>query len=465
MVAEFEVTPERTLFLGHDPQEGGRRLWTHDTRDSVGVVAPPGYGKTAGIIAPSVFAWDGPAIVATTRGDLLRLTGDHRRRLAEPHGGRVFVYDPLRTEPGVSTVGWSPIDGCQDATLCFKRVEEMTATLAQGVSNADHWRDGAAEILRGYLHAAALGRLDILTVRRWLAQQEIEEPTRILRGDSRAAAHWADDLDGLSKLGERERGTFYSTAKQALKATTEPNVLASVGLPGVSIDEFLASKSTLYIVGPIHYQQVMAPMIVGLVDSIVQRAVLLAAASPTGRIDPPLLVALDEVANIAPMMSLPAMVSEYGGRGIATLWATQTLSRMRVRYGRDEADAILQSSTAKLIYGAMSNGDDLRNISSWAGEYREPQVTFYAGDGVDPRMSPQQPGRLVGRDNEGHTHAIGYMYRPALPVQSLQQLPPLQAWLWYRSDPPLLVHAPPAGIVPAYQAVAGWTPELLAVSP
>jgi type IV secretion system protein VirD4 len=459
-VSRFEVTPQRSLFLGHDPADGGRRLWTNDLRDSLGVVAPPGYGKTLGVIAPSVLAWDGPAIVATTRGDLLRFTGNHRRSIAAPAGGGVYIYDPLRTEPGITTIGWSPLDGCQDTTVTYRRVAAMTAVVGGGVADASHWQMGAASVLRGYLHAAALAGFDVATVRRWLARQEIQEPIHILRGTDTAGAIWADDLEAVSLIGERERGTFYSTARSALEATAEPTVLESTALPGISIDDFLHNKSTLYIVGPSHYQEVLAPLIVGLIDAIVQRAALIGGARSDGKLDPPLLLALDEVANIAPLRSLPTLVSEYGGRGIVTLWATQTLARMRARYGRDEAAAILSSSTAKLIYGGMSDGDDLRNISAWAGEFREPQMTFYAGDtNDDPRRSPQQPGRLVGRDNEGRQHAIGSLYRPVLPIQALQQLPPLQAWLWYRSDPPLLVHTPPAGLVPAYLVVAGWTPQ------
>jgi type IV secretory pathway TraG/TraD family ATPase VirD4 len=82
-------------------------------------------------------------------------------------------------------------------------------------------------------------------------------------------------------------------------------MLAAASGNDLDLDRFLLTGSTLFIVGPSHYQEVAAPMIVGLVDSIAQRAAELAARAPQGRLDPPLLLALDEVANIAPLRTLP----------------------------------------------------------------------------------------------------------------------------------------------------------------
>jgi hypothetical protein len=88
---------------------------------------------------------------------------------------------------------------------------------------------------------------------------------------------------------------------------------------------------------------------------------------------------------------------------------------------------------------------------------RVPQATYYAG-GPDPTRSPAQPGRLADRDDSGRQHAIGSLYRPVLPVDALQQLPPGRAWLFYRSDPPLLVESRPAGLITPFHALSGYTP-------
>jgi type IV secretory pathway TraG/TraD family ATPase VirD4 len=399
-------------------------------------------------------------VVATsTRGDLLRFCGGWREQLAARRGGRVYVYDPFGSEPGVTGLRWSPLAGCADPTVCYRRVAAMTGVVARGITDGEHWRVGASVILRGMFHAAALAGAGMVEVRRWLATQDIRPAADILRSVDTPAAGWGDDLQAIERVGERERGSFYSVARNCLDATAEPTVLASTGATDLDLDQFLTSSSTLYVVGPSHYQDVAAPLIVGLVDSIAQRAAELAARSPTGRLDPPLLLALDEVANIAPLRSLPALVSEGGGRGIVTLWAAQSLAQLRARYGADEQQAILTATTAKLIFGGMSNGADLRDISGWAGEFRESQVTYYAGGSMDSAVrGPQPGGGLANPADTGRMHAVGGLYRPNLPVEAIQQLPPLHAWLFYRSDPPLLVETRPAGLMEPYQRLAGYAP-------
>lgn len=454
----FDVVARQAVYLGLDPADGYQPCWS-TAQDSVGVVGPPRYGKSSGILMPTLMTWDGPAVVTSTRPDLLQFTGNRRRQLAAGRGGEVYVYDPFGSVPGVTSVQWSPIAGCGDPSVAYRRASAMVAVIGQGVTDSEHWKSGAASILRALFHAAALDGANITDVRRWLARQEIDEPAAVLRVSTSAAVDWADDLEALRQLGDRERGSFYSMARTCIDATAEPRVRASAHGPYLDIDAFLTSGSTLYIVGPSHYQSVAAPLIVGLVDAIAQRAAELAAVRPGGRLDPGLLLCLDEVANIAPLESLPALVSEGGGAGIVTLWAAQSLAQLRARYGTDMQQAILTATTAKVIYGGMSNGGDLRDVSSWAGEYRQAQTTYYAG-GADPGRAPAQPGRFSGHEDAGRQHSIGTLYRPVLPVDALQQLPPGRAWLFYRSDAPLLVETRPAGLIAPFHALSGYTPRV-----
>ncbi|GAB3490153.1 type IV secretory system conjugative DNA transfer family protein [Nocardiopsis coralliicola] len=458
------LRPENRVFLGVDPEDEWKRVWSHPA-DSVGVVGPPRYGKTSGVIIPALLYWAGPVVSTSTRGDILDFCADWRRRIAGDRGGRVFVYDPFGTE-GVRSLRWSPLAGCASPAVCYRRVQAMTEVAGRGMRDGDHWRAGAAAVLRGLFHAAALTRAPLSEVRLWLSRQEVRRPAQLIRAhaDAEAALGWAEDLEAVAGLGERERGTFYSVARNCLEATAEPTVLESCSADELDLDAFLATSSTLFIVGPSHYQTVVAPLIVGLVDSLAQRAAEVAAAQG-GRLTPPLLLALDEVANIAPLESLPSLVSEGGGRGIITLWATQSLAQLRSRFGADAQQAILTATTAKLIYGGVSNDADLRNISSWSGETRVPEVTL-GGSGWLP---PAGPGSAPGdgwnpragsvSDTMDGSVSIGGSYRPVMPVDVIQQMPPHHAWLWWRSEPPLHVETRPAGLIPAYREVSGHTRE------
>ncbi|SDS53869.1 Type IV secretory system Conjugative DNA transfer [Microlunatus soli] len=449
----FQQGFRRQIFLGWDARDGYKRCWSAP-EDSVGIVGPPRYGKTSGLIIPTLLWWEGPLVCTSTRGDILGFTGDLRQRLADQYGGRIHVYDPFGSEFPQLSMHWSPLADCEDPSVCYRRVAAMTAVSGQGVSDGDHWRAGAAIILRAYFHAAALERLPMAAVRRWLAGQEVRDPVAILRLASTGAEIWADDLEAMQLIGDRERGSFYSVARNTLEATAEPKVLASCDRTDLDIDEFLATRSSLFIIGPSHQQQAIAPLMAGLVDSIAQRAAEVAAGQG-GRLDPPLLLALDEIANIAPLQSLPSLVSEGGGRGIITMWASQSLAQLRSRYGEEQQSAILAATTAKLIFGGISSGDDLRDISSWAGEEKQNLTSTVIG----PQGAAPSGQIGVNQSTGMQQMSMSQALIPVLPTNAIQMLPPFNAWLFWRSERPRQVEARPAGAIPQLAQLRGFTPR------
>ena len=76
-----------------------------------------------------------------------------------------------------------------------------------------------------------------------------------------------------------------------------------------------------------------------LIADIVRVAKQLADASPGARLDPPLTLMLDEVANFARLTDLPAYISAYGGSGIVTFAVIQDLAQLEATYSRDLAAA------------------------------------------------------------------------------------------------------------------------------
>jgi len=450
------TTPRTGVFLGWDVKANHATCWSKP-EDSIGIVGPPRYGKTSGLIIPSILMWDGPVVSTSTRGDILAFVEARRRVIAGQHGS-VFVYDPFNSEPTKTSMHWSPLSGCASPDVCYRRVAAMTSVSGGSVENGDHWRAGAASILRGFFHAAALAGLSLAHVRRWLARQETREACDILEERDSEGRIWADDLEAVGLLGDRERGSFYSVARNALEATAQPSVLKSCDRTDLDIDTFLSTKSSLFILGPSHLQQAIAPLVVGLIDSIAQRAAEVAAMQSGGRLPTPLLLALDEVANIAPLQSLPSLVSEGGGRGIVTQWAVQSLAQLRARYGVEQQEAILAATTAKLIFGGLSNAGDLHNISTWAGEAKQSQTSYQSGPAA-PRpaetLPMMKPGGFTGTQSSAGTQTSSTIYRPALTIDALQLLPPLHSWLFYRSDPPLLVKTRPAFEVPEFFALMG----------
>jgi type IV secretion system protein VirD4 len=60
---------------------------------SILLLAPPGTGKTTGIVVPSLLVMQNSVIVHDPKGELYELTADHRRRFSN-----VFLFDPAEAE-------------------------------------------------------------------------------------------------------------------------------------------------------------------------------------------------------------------------------------------------------------------------------------------------------------------------------------------------------------------------------
>ena len=82
---------------------------------------------------------------------------------------------------------------------------------------------------------------------------------------------------------------------------------------------FLDDNGTLYLVGSTGAQLSVAPLVADLVEDVVDSARRRGASSPSGRLDPPLLLMLDEAANIAPIPSLQSLLCGGGRSGITTM--------------------------------------------------------------------------------------------------------------------------------------------------
>ncbi len=90
---------------------------------------------------------------------------------------------------------------------------------------------------------------------------------------------------------------------------------------------------------------------------------------------------LDEAANIAPLPTLPSLLSDGGGSEIQILVVLQSLAQARHRWSPAEIDAMWDASTIKLILAGMSHAQDLEAISKLCGEIEKVRTSKTTGAG------------------------------------------------------------------------------------
>lgn len=371
------------IFLGWRPGPGRpSSMILTSPEDSAAILGPPRSGKTGGVLIPAALTWFGSLISASTKTDVLRATRGRRLDLAVRRGGDVYVYAPADRAAvldGVRNVRWSPLAGCEDPAVCEERVTKVLGPRRADQNEDEFFRQQAATVLRGYFHAAALARLSMRRVKRWVDDNDPAEPMEILRsfvGRVPSAESYLSSLRGIARQAPETKSSTYSTVNAKLGPLIN-NAVVLEGLedPDFDIDEFLTTGSTLYIVSPENVQETIAPLITGLVEAIVTRAYTLAARAPNGRIDPALLLLLDEVGAIAPLPTLPQIMAQGASQGILCVWAAQVFSQLKAKWGEDWANAILGSSAHKLIFGGASADVELLNQFSAAFGERDRWVS------------------------------------------------------------------------------------------
>ena len=346
----------------------GVEAWA-SVEDSLLLVGPPRSGKGLHLVIPMILDAPGAVVTTSTRPDNLTVTLHARKAV-----GPIAVFDPQHLAAGVTgSLRWSPVRGCELPQTAMIRARALAAGtgMARTVDGGDFWQGQTETVLRALLHAAALDGRTARDLYRWSLDPTTVADAISVLGRPGAAPGWDDALDQAAHSDPRTRDSIWLGVRQALSALADPRVLDAVTpRPGEDFDPetFLRDKGTLYVLGTASGAGAAASLVAALVEDMVETARRLAAASPGGRLDPPLLLALDEIGNLAPLPSLPALMSEGGGSGITTLAVMQSLSQARDRWGEQAAGTLWDAAIAKVILGGGSNARDLTDLASLIGE-------------------------------------------------------------------------------------------------
>ena len=405
----------------------GKQVWA-SVEDSILLIGPPRSGKGLHIVIPAILDAPGAVVTTSTRPDNLTATMRARERV-----GPVAVFDPQQLAEGVSSgLRWSPIRGCEDPLTAMIRATGLAAATelsAGGVEGGGFWEGKTRIALQALLHAAALDHRSPAELFRWtLDPSAAAEAVAILTGSPLAATGWADSLEATLDADPRTRDSIWQGVSLALSALADPRVLDAVS-PGegeqFDPERFIRDRGTLYLLATGVGAGNSAALVAALVEDLVETARRMAARSSGARLDPPLLFALDEIGNLAPLPSLPTLMAEGGGTGITTMPVLQSLAQARDKWSENKSAAIWDASIAKIILGGASNSRDLQDLSTLIGERDEFTDSVTLGD-------------HGSRSNQRSIRRV-----PILPPDRIRTLPFGTGVILLRSAPPIIADLHP----------------------
>lgn len=349
----------------------GQPVWASVER-SILVIGPPGSGKGLHIAINAILDAPGAVITTSTKPDNLKATLTQRATR-----GPVGAFDPqgMLGPHFEHLIAWDAVAGCEDPMRAATRAEALASNTGIGEASENRvWRGHAKTVIECVLHAAALQGLDIETAYRWMqTEHALETPLEILERHPDACLTWDDRLRGVAKNPDpRFVGSVMSVVASAISALALPTVRAALTptaeRPGVTAEQLLTEAGTLYCLGTDRGAAAAAGLVSALIEDVAYVARIMAARSPGGRVDPPVLFLLDECANVAPIPSLPALLADGRGQNLTVIPIFQALAQVRSRYGDEDASTVFSASQIKLILGGADNADDCRDLSALIGE-------------------------------------------------------------------------------------------------
>ncbi len=163
-----------------------------------------------------------------------------------------------------------------------------------------------------------------------------------------------------------------------------------------------------------------------------------------------MLLALDELANIAPLPDLPAMISEGGGQGVTTLACFQDLTQARRRWPV-HADGFPSLFGTTVVLPGIGDVRTLEALSQLAGEEEVPTRTLSAG-----RSLGDHP--VVDLVTGGRPHvseSVSTQWRRRLPVDVIAQGAPGHAVAFDERNRPSWVPLAPSHCTEPWRSLRG----------
>lgn len=381
----------------------------------------PRIGKTSSRVIPAALEAPGALLTTSNKRDLVDATRDVRAKK-----GQVWVFDPQGVAEEKPSWWWNPLDFVVDETTAAELAGHFAAGSRKLDAKPDAYFDPEGEtLLANLLLAAALDDRPITAVRSWLTRLTDESAVDILNAHDIPMK--ADELAATMATPAKQREGIYGVARQMSACLTNRSVIRWV-TPNAKYDlrprfdpsEFVRGSGTLYSLSR-EGKGTAGPLVTALTVATTRAAEQYATASAGGRLPTPMLVLLDEAANVCRWTELPELYSHYGSRGIILMTILQSRSQAVKVWGETGLEAMWSAANVKVVGGGVSEVKFLEDLSKLAGDYdKQTRTASHNGAGGSRNINHQiQRERILtvadlGALPKGRALVIGSSSRPTL---------------------------------------------------
>ena len=334
----------------------------------------PRTGKSSCRAIPAIMAAPGAVVATSNKRDLVDATRDPRSSK-----GDVWVFDPQGLTDEPVTWWWNPLSYVTDETKAQALADLFFNASRKPGARSDPFFDGTAcSVLAAMLLAASVAGKPITDVYLWITAPNNDEPVRILERTDYPLI--AAALRGAAAAPDKQRAGVYASAQQIVSFLTNTQATSWVTPPRSSAapqfdpETFVRSTGTLYSLSK-EGRGNAGPLVTALTVAVCEAAEEYAKTQPGGRLSVPLVVVLDEAANVCRWQDLPDLYSHYGSRGVNVLTFLQSWSQGVETWGPEGMRKLWSASTVKVYGGGVSEPEFLEEVSKLIGDYQHTQVS------------------------------------------------------------------------------------------
>lgn len=395
------------LPIGDTVTDGGRV--TSSWEDVIVIAAGPRTTKSTCYAIPFTLASPGAAMATSNKRDVVDATRDLRAK-----AGRVWVFDPQRIAEEAPTWWWNPLNylfepvygldgravldglGRPRRRASEDRAARLVDVFASTAGDPDAKRDAffdpeGRNLLKSMLLAAAADDQPITVVYGWLVDPTDDTAARILAQHGYDGPHL--QVRSVMNAPDRQRQGVYATARGMVRFLEFPKITAwccpmmpgtgeprpaartpaagqpdPAGRPQFDPAQFARSTDTLY---PLSKEGggSAAALLTALTAAVCEAADEY-ATTQGGRLPAPMVVVLDEAANICPWRELPNLYSHYGSRGIVLVTIVQSPDQAAAAWGQKGWNKLWSSANVRIYGGGIDDPTWLDGRAKLIGEYQ-----------------------------------------------------------------------------------------------
>jgi type IV secretion system protein VirD4 len=388
-------------------------------------LAPPGTGKTRRWLAQSAVLWPGPAVVSSSKDDLMQMVSSRR-------WGKAMLLDLRAITPPFYPAEFTPcrydptalIRTLEDAQAAAETLLSMSSvgfggTQARPAADNGMWENLAFAPLTCLLYAASptaiglgmewvLEAAEDVTVPPSWPLQVSTDPSWV------TSALWCGNtlfearVRGILNMVDKQRDSVKMTVTKALTAWLRTSI-RDRGRPTFDPTFLDEPGTTLYVLSP--SDGTVAPLAVTLMEQLIRRQRLKVARWEEY---PRIGMFLDELPN-TPLPKILQYFAEARGLGVSICAAAQASSQLDVVYGALQGRAIRDVVPATLIMYGAHEEELMRSAAFWAGKTTRSHQSYdhnlddkttsrQFGNALEPEeLSPRNMGqaRLLVRGTPG----------------------------------------------------------------